>query len=71
MKQLLLDIPEKDFDLFVQLLKRFNFKYEEAEEAEVSKEVKRLLDKRKAGAKEEEFLSLTQFKRKFKSKHGL
>ncbi|MDP2385909.1 MAG: hypothetical protein Q8M29_06040 [Bacteroidota bacterium] len=70
MKQLVLDIPEKDFDLFLQLVKRFKFTYKETNE-ELPTEVKRLLDKRKAESKDGDFLTLSQFKKKFKGKYGI
>lgn len=70
MKQLVLDIPEKDFELFLQLVKRFNFKFKETSE-EIPDSVKKLLDERKAESKDEDFLTISQFKEKFKSKYGI
>jgi hypothetical protein len=70
MKQLILDIPEQDFDLVVQLLKRFNFKFQEADSEEVPDHVKAILDERLANSDKEKRLTLDQLKKKVKSKYG-
>ena len=70
MKQLILDIPEQDFELFLQLIKRFNFKFKEADPDVVPDHVKLMLDKRKADSDETRLLTVEQLKEKVRSKYG-
>ena len=68
MKQLVLDIPEKDFDLFIQLAKRLKLKYKEAD-SDIPEGVKKMLDERLAD-KSSEFMTVDQLKKKIKRKYG-
>lgn len=70
MKQIVLNVPDKDYEFVLQLVKRFNFKFKETSE-EIPDSVKKLLDERKAKSKKEDFLTISQFKRKVKSKYGI
>ena len=70
MKQILLNIPEKEYSFFVELLKKFNFKARTLSEINISEKEMKLVDERRKTAKKSNFVSWEQAEKKLKNKYG-
>ena len=71
MKQVLLNIPEKEFSFFMELLKKFNFKTTQVAEVHISEKDMKLVDQRRRTAKKEDFMTWEQADKKLKTKYGV
>lgn len=71
MKQVILNIPEGEFDFFMKLVKKFKYTTTESEDFEISEETKQLVESRRETAKKDDYISITKSNQKLKKKYGL
>lgn len=70
MKQITLNIPDNEFDFFMKLIQKFNYKTAEPDDFVVPDEIKKLVDNRRQTAKASDYITRKQSKEKIKSKYG-
>lgn len=70
MKQVTLNIPDSEFDFFMKLVKKFNYKTEETADFEISEEVQKLVSERRQTAKTADYITRKQSTEKLKNKYG-
>lgn len=71
MKQVLLNVPENEYDFFMELVKKFNFKTTKVAEVSISEKDMKLVDERRKTAKKENFITWEQADKKLKHKYGV
>lgn len=71
MKQVILNIPDNEFNFFMKLIQKFNYKTAEQSDFTVSDEDKQLVDERRKTAKASDYISREQSKGKLKKKYGI
>ncbi len=70
MKQVILNIPESEFDFFMKLIKKFKYKTAETIDFNISEEVQQLVDERRKTAKASDYITRAQSNEKIKKKYG-
>ncbi len=71
MKQVLLNVPEKEYDFFMELVKKFNFKTTKVAEVSISEKDMKLVDERRKSAKKENSMTWEEADKKLKHKYGV
>lgn len=71
MKQVLLNIPEKEYDFFMTLVKKFNFKTTTVAEVSISDKDMALVEARRKSSKKEDLISWKEAEEKLNAKYGL
>lgn len=69
MKQIILNIPDSEFDFFMKLIQKFNYKIMEQDDFNISEEDKHLVDERRKSAKTSDYLTRIQSDEKLKKKY--
>lgn len=69
MKQVTLNIPDKEFDFFMELVQKFKYKASENDNT-IPEEVKELVVKRKKSAKSGDYMTVSESNKKLKKKYG-
>ena len=70
MKQVILNIPDAEFDFFMSLIQKFNYTATEAKDITIPEEVKKLVDQRRKSARKSDYITVAQSNQKLKRKYG-
>lgn len=70
MKQVILNIPDREFDFFMKLIQKFKYKTAETIDFNISEEVQQLVDERRKTAKASDYITRAQSNEKIKKKYG-
>lgn len=70
MKQVILNIPDSEFDFFMKLIQKFNYKTAETTDFIIPEEHKLLVDERRKTAKASDYITRKQSTEKLKKKYG-
>jgi hypothetical protein len=70
MKQVILNIPEGEFEFFMKLVKKFKYKTSETLDYTISEDVQQLVEERRKSAKASDYITRNQSKGKIKKKYG-
>ena len=70
MKQITLNIPDGEFEFFMKLVQKFNYKTAEATDFSIPEEHKLLVDERRKTAKTSDYITRNQSTVKLKKKYG-
>lgn len=70
MKQVILNIPDGEFDFFMKLIQKFKYKTAEHTDFTILEGVQRLVDERRKTAKASDYITRTQSSEKLKKKYG-
>ena len=70
MKQVILNIPDGEFDFFMKLIHKFKYKVAEDSDYVISDEDRQLVDERRKTAKPSDYISRSQSNEKLKSKYA-
>ena len=68
MKQVILNIPDSNYDFFIELMKKLNFTVADSSEEEIPKEVQEMVLERLRTSKREDMLTWEEAKVKLKFK---
>ena len=66
MKQVILNIPDNNFEFFMELMKKLNFITSDQEETQVPEDVKKMVMERKRTFKREDALTWEEVQKKLK-----
>jgi len=70
MKQVILNIPDKELDFFMKLIEKFKYKTSETPNFNIPEEVQQLVDDRRKSAKVTDYVTRNQLNTKLKKKYG-
>lgn len=70
MTQITLNIPDKELDFFLNLVKKFKYKTVQQEGIYISPEQMKMVDQRRKSAKKSDFISKEDANKKLKAKYG-
>ena len=70
MKQVTLNIPDSEFDFFMKLIQKFNYKTSETADFVIPEEVQKFVTARRKTAKVSDYLTREQSTEKIKKKYG-
>jgi hypothetical protein len=68
MKQVILNIPDSNYEFFIELMKKLNFTIADSSEEEIPKEVQEMVLERLRTSKREDMLTWEEAKAKLKFK---
>jgi hypothetical protein len=68
MKQVILNIPDSNYEFFMELMSKLNFISTDADDEEIPKEVQEMVLERLRTSKREELVTWEQVKAKLKSR---
>lgn len=68
MRQVILNIPDSNYEFFIELIKKLNIGEIESEDAEIPEEVKKMVLERKRTSKRENLLTWEEVKANLKIK---
>lgn len=68
MKQVILNIPDSNYDFFIELMKKLNFTFEDSDDEEIPKEVQEMVLERLRTSKREDMVTWEEAKAKLKFK---
>ncbi len=70
MKQVTLDIPDAEYDFFMALVQKFNYKSSKENEYAISPEIMQMVDERRKSAKASDYITVEESNKRLKKKYG-